>query len=160
MDKLTLLDELIIRIGTEEIKMSEESSKENVETLVWIGQIVENALYEEIVQDITNLQTAYYAPEYDSWKQFLADCNGYEDYIQVLHKRFSEDELENLWQSSHISEDMEEAEIKEKMMLQIGQLKMHSLICKKCKPAMPEKTLQRMNEIKARIQGLYNMLYE
>lgn len=160
MDKLTLLDELIIRIRTEEIKTVEASNKESAEILIEIRQLVEKALYDEVVGDITNYQTEYYAPEYDSWKQFLADCNGYEDYEKVLDSKFEEKELEALWQASHIAEDMDEIRIKEEMMFQIGQLKMLFLVHKWAKPINPEKNRQRMAEIEARIKGLYNMLYE
>lgn len=160
MDKLTLLDELIIRIQSGEIKTVMATNKESELVLREVKMIVEKALYEDVVKDVTGYRTEYYAPEWDSWKQFLAECNGYADYQKILNEKFTECELAELWQESHIAEDMEEDEIKKELISQIGQLKIFASLCREKKPVNPEKAMQGIVKMQARIQGLYNMLYE
>lgn len=158
MNKLELLDELIIRVKTKEITL-QEGTEDALTTLLDIVRVVEQSLYDEIVRDITDSRTEYFAPEYPSWKHFLADCNGYGDYRQMLIK-FTNEELESMWQNSHIAEDMTEEKIKADMVLQIGQLKMLSLMGRPGQASNADKIRKMSDGIEARIKGLYNMLYE
>lgn len=159
MDCLKLLNDLLIMVKTGEIKLEEDVAE--VEAMLrMIRNTVKDALYERVVLDVTDMQTGYYAPEYASWKEYLSDCDGNKDYEDVLFESFEEKELEALWQNSHIAEDMPESKIKEEMMQQIGQLKMISLVSKTASPVKSPKARSLEESLKARIKGLYNMLYE
>lgn len=160
MDKLSLLDELLVKVSTGEIKTDTEDNDAAAKILSEIRRVVEAAIYAEIIKDVTNLHTGYYAPEYPTWKHYLNDCNGFEDYRIVLEQAFTNEELEALWQNSHIEEEMAEAQIKEDICMQIGQLKMLQLVEKIAAPRNPEKARMMIEAIKARIWGLYNILYE
>ncbi len=159
MDCLKLLNDLLIMAKTGEIKL-EEDARDVEAMLRMIRNTVKDALYERIVLDVTDMETEYYAPEYASWKEYLSDCDGNGDYEDVLFESFEEKELEALWQNSHIAEDMPENKIKEEMMQQIGQLKMISLVSKTASPVKSPKARSLEESLKARIRGLYNMLYE
>lgn len=159
MDYLKLLNDLLIMVKTGEIKL-EEDARYAEAMLRKIQSIVRDALYEMVVRDVTDMETEYYAPEHESWKAFMLWRNGYQDYETVLNESFQEKELEALWQNSHIAEDMPESKIKEEMMQQIGQLKMISLVSKTASPEKSPKVRSLEESIKARIRGLYNMLYE
>lgn len=159
MNCLKLLDDLLIMVKTGEITL-EEDAREAEAMLHLIQNTVRNALYERVVLDITDMQTEYYAPEYASWKEYLSDCDGNADYKDVLFESFQEKELEALWQNSHIAEDMPENKIREEMLQQIGQLKMISLVSKTASPVKSPKARSLEESLKARIRGLYNMLYE
>ncbi len=160
MDKLSLLDELLVKVNTGEIKTDTEDNEVAAKILSEIRQVIEAATYAEIVQDVTDLHTGYFAPEYPSWKHYLNDCNGYEDYRTVLEQAFTNEELEALWQNSHIEEEMTEAQIKEDICKQIGQLKMIQLVQKTSTMRNPKKVRTMIEGMKARIIGLYNILYE
>ncbi len=159
MNKLTLLDELITMFNNGEIVLRENQSI-YTELLFDIKQIVEGALYDEIIRDITNMHTEYFAPEYDTWKSLLADCDGTEDY-KVMLENFEEYELEQLWQNSHITHEYAEDQIKQEIIMQICKLKKLKLMERKskqiCKGLEPQND---MSMIVARIKGLYEMLYE
>ncbi|MBQ9135969.1 MAG: hypothetical protein IJX66_07765 [Lachnospiraceae bacterium] len=160
MDKLSLLDELLVKVSTGEIKTDTGDKETVAKILSEIRQVIEVATYAEIVQDVTNLHTGYFAPEYPSWKHYLIDCRGDEDYRTVLEQAFTNEELEALWQNSHIEEEMSEKQIKEDICRQIGQLKMIQLVQKTSTPRNPEKARTMIEGMKARIVGLYNILYE
>lgn len=160
MDRFELLDDLIIMIKTREIDFGEMIDADEAENMLkTIKAMVQQSIYNEIIQDITDSDTMYYAPEYASWREFLSDCNGNNDYERVLFD-FEESELEELWQNSHIAEDMPEDKIREKLTEQIGQLKMITLIGRKDKMANRGRIEAMAKGMKAQIKGLYNMLYE
>lgn len=159
MNCLKLLDDLLIMVKTGEIKLGMEVSEAEEELRI-IQNVVRESLYAEIVCDVTDIKTEYYAPEYASWKEYLSDCDGNADYKDVLFESFQEKELEALWQNSHIAEDMPENKIREEMLQQIGQLKMISLVSKTASPVKSPKARSLEESLKARIRGLYNMLYE
>lgn len=159
MNHLAFLDELLVMVNTGEIN-TVEGKNDSIEMLQNIKMIVRRELCNEVVRDVTDARTEYFAPEYESWKTFLSDCNGDADYEQVLEDSFTEEELEILWQSSHITEELTEEQVKEDILLQIGQLKMLEIVNRKHKARNPIKALEMTAEIKARLQGLYNMLYE
>lgn len=160
MDKLQLLDELIIKVNTGEIKTDTEDNEKAAKILLEIRRTVEAATYAEIVGDITDLHTGYYAPEHPTWKHFLNHCNGYNDYRDVLEHAFTNEDIEALWQNSHIVEEMSEEEIKAQICSQIGQLKMMQLVERHSAPVNPEKVKTIKEGIRARILGLYNILFE
>lgn len=159
MNCLKLLDNLLIMVKTGEIKLGVDGLDAE-EELYAIRNIVVESLYDEIVCDVTDIKTEYYAPEYASWRKYLSDCDGNADYEGVLFESFEEKELEALWQNSHIAEDMSESKIKEELLQQIGQLKMISLVSKTASPDKSSKARSLEESMKARIKGLYNMLYE
>ncbi|MBD5536785.1 MAG: hypothetical protein HDQ99_14270 [Lachnospiraceae bacterium] len=159
MDCLKLLNDLLIMVKTGEMEL-EEDARYAEAMLRKIQDIVRDALYEMVVRDVTDTETEYYAPEHESWKAFMLWRNGYQDYETVLNESFQEKELEALWQNSHIAEEMPESKIKEEMMQQIGQLKMISLVSKTASSEKSQKVRSLEESIKARIRGLYNMLYE
>lgn len=156
---LAFLDELLVMVKTGEIN-TVEGKEDSIEMLENIKMIVRRELCHEIVRNVTDARTEYFAPEYEAWKTFLSDCNGDADYEQVLEDSFTEEELESLWQSSHITEEMTQEEIKADILLQIGQLKILEKVNKTHKASNPVSMLHVTSEIKARIQGLYSMLYE
>lgn len=160
MGKLSLLDELEIMINTGEITTA-ESKEEALASIKAIKKMVERQIMQEIWNDVTNYDMGYYAPEHPDWQHYLNWLNGGEDYEQVLATKYTNTELEVLWQNSHISESLTEKKIKEDLTLQIGQLKMIFLLHRMGgKPCRPEKMESIIQEIKARIKGLYNILYE
>lgn len=159
MDKLAFLDELVIMVQTGEI-MPEEGSESAKKLLMDIRRIVHESLAEEIYNDVTDTKTAYFAPEYKSWKTFLSDCNGNIDYKVVLEESYTEEELESLWQCSHIMEDMTREQIRDDLFLQMCQLKMMSLVRKNATLVNPQSEKRTLEGIKARIKGLFNILYE
>ncbi len=157
MNKLALIDELIAMNKTGEIKF--EEPKKDVENMLReIRKSVWTDLQREIERDVTGIHTGYFAPEFDSWKQFLNYCNGNEDYEQALDS-FSDSQLEILWQNSHIVETLDEMQIKTEMVKLIGQLKILD-VAGRTSTAGAEKRLKTMEAIEARILGLYNILYE
>ncbi len=156
MGKLSFLESLEEMISTGEVT-PEEGKEESIAQLQKIKEIVEQQLIMEIYRDITAFDTAYYAPEHSDWQHYLLWCNGGEDYAAVLNKNYTNEMLEELWQNSHISENMTEKEIKENLALLIGQLKMLSLLNRiGAKPLNHSIAVG----IKARITGLYNILFE
>lgn len=163
MGKLSFLESLEEMISTGEV-IPEEGKEEGIKQLHKIKEIVEQQLIMEIYRDITAYDTAYYAPEHSDWQHFLVWLNGEKDYAEVLRQNYTNEVLEELWQYSHISENMTEKEIKKDLALQIGQLKMLSLLDKiDAKPLNPQKmniAVGMKAKIKARITGLYNILYE
>jgi len=159
MDKLAILDDLIAKIHIGEVVLEADTRVQYEKALRELRGLVKKDLREEIVRDITDLHTEYYAPEHDSWKAFLNHCNGGSDYAAVLEE-FDESELENLWQNSHIPEEMNEAEIRADMMCQIGKLKMLSIVNRDFDCTDHDKANEMISGIVARIKGLYNMLYE
>lgn len=168
MGKLSLLEELEIKITTGELVLESCTSgqnllnlEESLQVLRDIRNCVTDVIKEEIINDITNPETVFYAPEYSDWQTFLNLANGNEDYAQVLQMEFSEEDLELLWQNSHISEELTEEEIKKALVRQIGQLKMLALVKRQgFQPSEPQKSGRIIQSAEARIKGLYNMLYE
>ncbi len=158
MDKLALLDTLIEMVQEGKLELLDDSQK--AETVLWdIKLTIQRALHDEVMSDITKNTCTYYAPEYPSWREYLEDCNGNSDYRKAL-QYFDEHELDELWQNSHISEDLNEQQIKEEMMMQIGQLKMLEIVGRKLVPVNSEQHKRMMDYIRARLIGLYNILYE
>lgn len=100
MNKLKFVDELLVMLHTGELPPTEETPREVEKILEDIRETVCRSLHQEIVDDIKDPRTAYYAPRYASWMDFLTDCNGNEDYATVMQKDFSEDILERMWQIS------------------------------------------------------------
>lgn len=158
MDKVAFLEELCIMVNAGEIRLVE--GKEDATRLLQdIKRIVIESLCGEIVDDITDPAMGYYAPEFSSWKEFLIYCNGNGDYETILRSDFNNQDLEELWQNSHIAEEMSEEQIRQEMIRQIGQLKMISVMGRTA--AANQDKVQRIKRgIKARITGLYNLLYE
>lgn len=160
MGKLSLLSELEIMINTGEITTA-ESKEEALASIKEIKKMVELQITQEIWNDVTDYDMGYYAPEHPDWRHYLYWLNGTEDYERVLAAQYTNTELEALWQNSHIGESLNEKEIKEDLTLQIGQLKMIFLLNRMGgKPCRSEKMESMIRGIKARITGLYNILYE
>ena len=159
MDKFAFIDELISMIRTGELK-TVEGADDSIKMLEDMQLMVMESLHNEIIRDITDERTEYYAPEFKSWQQFFSYCNGNADYEKVLCSSFSQKELETLWQNSHIAEELREKEIEEKLLLEITQLKMLEIKQEASVFMNPILMLQTKEAIKARIVGLYNLLYE
>lgn len=158
MTKFEVLNELIDRVQSGELEIGRD--KEEAERLLSeIYLNVQVALYDEIVEHITAHTASYYAPEYPSWKEFLSACYEDEDMQQVLQQEFSDEEIEELWQNSHITEELDEQQIKEELVKQIAQLKMTMLVSR-TSTTNPEIYRRFYAGRKARIQGLFNILFE
>lgn len=159
MDRLEFLNELLIMVRTGEINHPE--GKEDAErTLLEIRDMVQAALKEEVFQDITDRDTVFYAPEHESWKEFLIACNGYEDYAKAV-EGYTEKELENLWEASHLADRMDEEQLRKKIFREIADLKMREILeRKKYIPMQLEECQQHVRESRAKIKGFYNILYE
>lgn len=159
MNRLTFLDELLVMIRSGEIK-TEESSDDAERLLLSFKLMVYEELKKEIFEDVTDIQTVYYAPEFDSWKAFLNHCNGNDDYAAVLAETYTEEQLEGMWNCSHIVEDMPEEQIKSGLLLQIEQLKMLDIVNQHTKPVNPDEESLAKDMIRARLKGLFSILYE
>lgn len=167
MGKLNFLEELLIMVRNGEIR-TEEAPEDAGKLLLEIRQIVCEKVQEEIYSDVTDGQTMYYAPEYESWKTFLNKCNGTADYKEVLEESYTEEQLENLWQSSHIMEDMPREQITEELLYQIDLLRILTTPIQLVGQPAPYQKLEQeraadeiqQEPIKNRIKGLLNMLYE
>lgn len=159
MNRLSFLDELLVMVRTGEMK-TEESAEEAEKLLLNFRRMVYEELKKEIFEDVTDIQTVYYAPEFDSWKAFLNHSNGNEDYAAVLDEAYTEKQLEDMWQNSHIMEDMTEEQIKSELSMQIGQLKMLNIVNQYSNPVNPDGEARARDMIHARLKGLFNILYE
>lgn len=159
MNKFALLEELFTMVHTGEIKLQEDAA--DAERLILdIRKDVEAALKREIFEDITDKNTAFYAPEHDSWTDFLNFCNGNEDYAEVLG-RYTEDELTSLWEGSHLADALAEKKIMEGIFHQVATLKMYSILLKKRYVSHSPKIQEvRRLEVMAKIKGFYSALYE
>ncbi len=160
MDKLSFLNVVQKMIETDEIKLVETDKCDAMNTLDDIRLTVRQELRDEVIRDITGAKTIYYAPDFDTWQDFLAFCNGNPDYETILRTQFTHDDLECLWQSSHIAEEMTEREIEQEITQQISQLKMLELVNRMSCPDFPEKMNKTKEILKANVLGLYNILFE
>lgn len=165
MGKLNLLEELSIMVRNGAIQTAE--GPEAAEMLLQeIRQIVWEKVKEDIYDDVTDLPTRHYAPDFDSWKTFLSACNGTADYKKVLEEGYTEEQLENLWQTSHDMSYVSKEQVKEELLNQLDQLSILTMpIQSDGQPDFYE-TLEQMREaneirkeaIKLRLKGLYNIL--
>lgn len=159
MDRLALLDELLVMVRAGEIA-TVEGNEETEQLLLEIRRIVHESLSEEIYKDITASDTSYFAPEYESWTNFLNYCDGNSDYAAVLKESYTEKELEILWQYSHIMEELTEKKAIDALILAMKQLKMIQLLRKSSVPCDPQQARKIREGLWARIIGVYNQLYE
>lgn len=123
-----------------------------------LSQLVKDSLKEEIFQDITDQETVYYAPDYDSWKEFLSYCNGSADYERILDEYYDEEQLEQLWQASHIMEELDIEQIRNRFLDRAARLKVVDILQREgaaCRIDQDYRDLQ-----KAGLKGLYNLLHE
>lgn len=160
-NRLKVLDDLLSMVRTGEVDTGED--KDDLEwALLSVRRMVEDNLYQEIISDITDAETGFYAPEHKSWKEFLAFCNGYADYKEILEKEFSEAELDALWRYSHPEEEMSRGQMMVRVFNKLCELKMNALFdvsAGPCKVSIENK--RRIGEMfKAAIKGIYNILYE
>lgn len=158
MDKLELIETLIVMIQTGEIKLG-VPTRESDELLRRIWQIVWADQQLEIVRDITDIHTEYFAPEFDSWHDFLNYCNGSDDYSRVLDG-YTEEQMELLWQNSHVQDALDEMQIKTEMIKLIGQRKVLELAGQTESATGTAKRMMTIHAIDARLRGLYSMLYD
>ncbi len=158
MNKIALLNTLIVMNKSGEINTG-ENPKDVDKMLQDIKMAVMADIRNEIFRDITDIHTSYYAPDFENWKQFLNYCNGNADYEAILND-FEEVELEKLWQASHITEPMADEDINKELILQIRQMKMLNVVGRYAKAADPPKAQLAVAAVRARIQGLYGMIYE
>lgn len=159
MDRLALLDELVVMVRAGEIA-TVEGNEETEQLLLEIRRIVHETLSEEIYKDITASDTSYFAPEYESWMNFLNYCDGNSDYAAVLEESYTEEELESLWQCSHIMEELTEKKAIDALILAMKQLKMLQLVRKSFVPCDPQRERKIREGLRAQIIGFYNQLYE
>jgi len=158
MNKIALLNTLIVMNKSGEINTG-ENPKDVDKMLQDIKMAVMADIRNEIFRDITDIHTSYYAPDFENWKRFLNYCNGNADYEAVLND-FEEEELEKLWQASHITEPMADEDINKELILQIRQMKILNVVGRYAKAADPKKAQLAVEAVRARIQGLYGMIYE
>ncbi len=158
MNKLIFLEKLMNYIREEKIEIG-ISGDEMVCMLNEIEEMVRAQMRNEIVEHITAYKTGYFAPEYDSWKTYFESVVDDESVSMMLNQDFTQEELEDLWQNSHIVEDLDEARIKSEMMSEIGQLKMVMTVSRTSK-TNPDLYNRFLDGKKARIKGLFNILFE
>lgn len=158
MNKIALLNTLIVMNKSGEINTGENQNDADKMLQDIKMAIIEN-IRNEIFRDITDIHTGYYAPDFENWKQFLNYCNGNADYEAVLND-FEEEELEKLWQASHITEPMADEDINKELILQIRQMKMFDVVGRYAKAAAPQKAQLAAESVRAKIRGLYGMIYE
>lgn len=165
MGKLNLLEELLNMVRSGEIQTAE--GPEAAEMLLQeIRQIVWEKVKEDIYDDVTDLPTRHYAPDFDSWKTFLAVCDGTADYKQVLEEGYTEEQLENMWLTSHDISYASKKQVQDELLYQLNQL---SILTRPIQSdGQPDfyETLEQEREanelrkeaIKLKLKGLYNML--
>lgn len=157
MEILDFLDELKAMNDTGELKTGATTEKTG-KLLDRLALLVEASIKEEIFQDITDQETVYYAPENDTWKSFLAACNSSGDYAKILEEYYDEDQLEGLWQASHIMEELGPEQIKNRFLSRTTKLKVIDILLREgavCRIDREYQNLQR-----ASLKGLYNLLHE
>lgn len=159
MAVLSFLDEIEIRVNTGELSFSEK--REDI--LKYIEKIRESfvhQLIEEIKRDILDADTPFYAPEHEDWYSCLEFYNGYEDYSKVLRENFTCYELDTLWNSSHIAEELSTEEIQKELLVCVRNMKAYAAFEKMgSKWPNEEEKKRTLDNIRARIIGLYNILY-
>lgn len=107
MGKLDLMEQMRVAAWSGEVVLL----KDRLETVEAIQDILYRSLEEQIIRDITDREFLFYAPESGSWKEALLRRNKADksDYSIVLN-RFTEEELQRLWELSHIADPVTEKE--------------------------------------------------
>lgn len=160
MDKLRFLDELLtkVQLGELEIREGKESAEQILND---IRNIVLKSLSEAIITDITNIDTGYYAPEHADWKEYLRHINSNDDYARALNY-FTEAQLEDLWVSSHIEEELTAEEMQTQVFSALCNLKSLNLVERL--PGYKAIDADRHFYIKqqqiARVKGIFNLIFE
>lgn len=160
MTKLQLINLIDIMLKNGEILI--ENTAEAELLLREIRECVCQNIQREIWNDITAQQTGFYFFEHASWKEMLEVQKGSDtDYAIVLQEAFDEDELDVLWNYSHIEEELDDTEIKKEMGVCLEQLKMLELYGKEGNHVMESCRRERLTvALQARLTGLYALLHE
>lgn len=159
VNRLEVLNNLLTMVKGGEINTGME--QEDVEwALLSIREMVEESLYRNILADITDAETSYFAPEHGAWMDFLDFCNGYPDYKEILEKKFSEAELDSLWRCSHPDEDLSREQMMIRAFAKLCELKMNDVLESSGHNAAKENKRRIDEMLKATIKGIYNILYE
>lgn len=159
MDKLALLDELATMVHDKKIEVTEDATDAE-KMLLDIRRIVHESLSHEVVSDITNRFTHFYAPDFDSWKSLLCSCNDNQDYATVL-ETYTEEELDSLWQHSHRVSKMDIKALSMQLYATLATFKMYEILTKQKKlPSDPKEYQINQQKILAQMKGLYNIIFE
>lgn len=107
MGKLDLMEQMRVAAWSGEVVLL----KDRLEIVEAIQDILYQSLEEQIIRDITDREFLFYAPEAGSWKEALlrehkADKSDY----SIILNRFTEEELQMLWELSHIADPVTEKE--------------------------------------------------
>lgn len=132
----------------------EEFSKEDIALLDEMADDQEELGRIRIFQAITSPDTGYCRPEYDSWTDLL----GTSFDRDMLDRYYPEYVLEQLWTASHIVETMTRQEINTAMAAEINSLKIMDIMMSRSRNRELPCVAQEMS--RARLTGLYNLLYE
>lgn len=161
MNKLALLDELILRVHTGEIELQTEPCREFAERMLQeIKMLMVQSLERKVWEDITNPATSFYAPDFESWKKLLNWADGNEDYAAVLEESYTEEELGSLWNASHVVGALQEQQIKEGIFRCVSAQRTYEMMVKlQYVTPEPQTEKLRRREILARIKGYYGVLY-
>lgn len=159
MNKLEFIDDLIAMVRTDELK--HPCGKEDSEwILLEIRRMYMESLDNEVLDDITDKNLSFYAPDFENWKDYLNFFNGYEDYAEILES-YTEKDLGALWEASHLTGYMDEEHMRRKLFRLISTLKMLDTLTVKHPVALDKaEIVSQRKEVIAQIKGIYNMLYE
>lgn len=105
MGKINLLEQMRLAAWSGEVMLL----KGRLELVEELQDILYQSLEEQIIRDITDRGFLFYAPEHDSWKDALIGQGKADkaDYSTIL-ERFTEEELQLLWECSHIADPVTE----------------------------------------------------
>lgn len=101
MGKLDLIEKLHMAAWSGEMVLLKDYVTEMEEIREVLYAYAEN----QILGEITDRNFGFYAPEYASWSEALLENNKSQkkDYAVILHTKFTEEELSELWELSHIA---------------------------------------------------------
>lgn len=164
-DKLAFVEELFALNIEGKLSTSSDKAKAT-HMLAELRAIVIKHLKEELIDYMTDIHTEYYAPEYTSWRECLLNTYALEHAeCERILWLFDEDELECMWQNSHITEELTTVEVQKDIIHQIEKIKRLENFEREFAPMgylqiTPEQEEKIKNWAKARIRGLYHLIHE
>lgn len=133
--------------------------KNHAEELEDIKALIYQSVEDQIVQDITDREFLFYAPEYSSWTEALLGKNknraSQADYSVILNTKFTEEELAELWELSHIADPLSDDDRLNMLTVAIGLAQKYESILDSGSQQEGLRQLRRKSI--AFLKGLYNV---
>lgn len=156
-----LLEELESKIEKNVFNESEQEHKQSMAAMREIRKAAEIQADRKIREIIMSPEFKFFAPDNENWHQALAEYMNpdSEKFYAAAMEKYTEQDMDNLWQNSHINSCLSEEEIKSNLINAICKLKMLQKMEKICD--LDEAMQEYIREgLIARTIGLYNLLYE